>query len=82
MLHSSTDRWGDNVFFTKDCRLETYKNNGKDTLKGKVLYSRTFSQLEVNSCYNSLNFYYSEAVDYISAYNTNFNNIVVYQIKF
>ena len=79
--HLSSNKWGDVVFFSKNCILKIFEYKGKDTLKGKLLYSNRFSKLEGEHCYLTLNVYFNEAIDYIAAYNTQFHKINVYQLK-
>ena len=78
LRHLSSGKWGDVVFFTKDCILKIFKNKGEDTLKGSILYSNRFSSLEGEHCYLTLDIDFNEAIHYIAAYNRLFNKIIVY----
>lgn len=81
LRHLSSAKWGDVVFFTKDCILKIFKNKGADTLKGPLLYSNRFSSLEGENCYLTLDVDFNEAIHYIAAYNRLFNKIIVYQFN-
>ena len=50
LLNKDT-RWGNGVFFTKDCRLEMWEYRGKNTLDGgHKLFERSFDELKGDYC--------------------------------
>ena len=81
-LMSKFNEWGDTVFFTKDCRLEMWEDQGKDTLQGHKLFSRTFQELWGDYCYDTLEMFYDDNRNDIAVYNTHNNKIIVFNLNY
>ena len=81
LLYKET-RWGDVVFFTKDCRLELLDYRGKNTLNnGHKIFERIFNELKGDYCYNTLDMFYHDDQEDIAIYNTRYNKITVFNLK-
>lgn len=81
LLNKDT-RWGNGVFFTKDCRLEMWEYRGKNTLDGgHKLFERSFDELKGDYCYGTLDMFYHDNEEDIAVYNTQYNKITVFNFK-
>lgn len=80
-LMNKGTKWGDAVFFTKDCRLEMWEYQGKDTLNGHILFERTFNELKGDYCYGTLDMFYDDNQKDIAVYNTRNNKITVFNLN-
>lgn len=72
---------GDKVFFVKDCRLEMYQYQGKDTLRKKNVFEKYFDELEGDKCDSTLDIFYDYKRKDIVVYNTKNNKIIVFNLK-
>lgn len=64
-------------FFTKDCYLRVYNENGKNTFN-HLEFQRYFQKLNKNGCYDSLRIYYDNPTRFMAVYNINSNKIIVF----